>query len=101
MQAKALYDALLTDASMLSAKRAKTFEEIDMGLANKECNLTFYLVNHDGDPYEAYVNLHAGAEKTFETLYTAGILDPGTELVQWSDKSESYEVITHEVRVEG
>ncbi len=99
IQAKAVYDALLADASRLSVERAGSFEDINLALANKECNLTFYLVNHDGDPYEAYVNLHAGAEKTIETLYTAGILDPGTALVQWSDKSESYEVITHEVTV--
>ena len=99
VQAKALYDALLTDASMLSAKRAETFEEINVGLANKECNIVFYLVNHAGDTFEAYVNLNAGAEKTIETLYTAGVLDPGTQLVQWSDKSGDYEVITHEMTV--
>ncbi|MBR4869771.1 MAG: ABC transporter permease [Oscillospiraceae bacterium] len=99
-QAKALYNALLADADMLTMKRANTFEELNLGLVNKECNITFYLVNLNGDSYDAYVSLYAGAEKTIETLYTAGILAPGTQIAQWSDRTGSYEVITHEVTID-
>ena len=101
-QANALYDALLTDIAAITYERADSFSELGSEtFSRKECDLTFYLLDVNGRSFDVYVNLGAHAKKTIEALYTAEVLEAGEELVQWSDESGSYEVITHEVTVAG
>lgn len=99
-QASALYSALLTDVENLSSLQPASFEDFSDGAyMNKECELTFYLLNVTGDTRDVYVNLGNCTEKTLAALYTEGVLDAEEELAQWSEEKNGYEARSYSTEV--
>ncbi len=97
VQAEAVYGALLTDLEMLSLEKATAFDKMDAGFYHpKECELTLYYLDVNGNSRDVYINFGSFAEATIRTLYESGVIPVGTELAQWSDEKNDYEFIAYD-----